>query len=91
MPVPTPPRRAQHQHAVAALHRVVRDEHAVRGAIGDRQRRRIGKGNRTRHGEKLVGIDETIFRHAAVEHLAHQPLALVERIDEDAVAVARTR
>src|SRR6516162_3425275 len=32
---------AEDQHAVAALDRVVGDQHAVRGAIGDRQRGRF--------------------------------------------------
>ena len=79
--------RAEDEHLVALLDRLVRDDHAVRGAVGDRQRRRLLEASRlSGMRDELVGRDEAVFRHAAVEHLAHQALLLVERIDEHAVA-----
>ena len=79
-------RGAQHQHFVAGFHGAVRDQHAVRGAVGDRQRRGIFEADAGRHRHQLVGGDAAIFRHAAVEHLAHQAFLLVDRVDQHAVA-----
>ncbi len=73
-------------HAVALLDGLVGDQHAVRGAVGDRQRSRVLEAHAVRHRDKLVGGDQAVFRHAAVEHLAHQAFLLVERIDQHAVA-----
>ena len=44
------------------------------------------KTNFIRHGDQLVCGDQTFFREAAVYHFPHQPLFLVERVDENAVA-----
>ena len=38
-PVPTPPEAPSTITLLAGLHGAVRDQHAVRGAVGDRQRR----------------------------------------------------
>ena len=77
---------AENEHAIARLDGAVGDEHAVRGSVGDRQRGRRLETHAGRHGDELVGGDAAIFRHAAVEHLAHEAFRLVERVDEHAVA-----
>src|SRR5437867_3409376 len=77
---------AEHDHALALLDGLVRDQHAVRGAVGDRQRRRLLEAHARRHRDELIGSDQAVFRHAAVEHLAHQAFLLVDRIAQHAVA-----
>ena len=73
---PHPARRAQNDDLVAGLDRVVGDEHPVRGAVGDGQRGGLLEAHAAGHGDELVGGDEAIFLHAAVEHFAHQALFL---------------
>jgi hypothetical protein len=58
----------------------------MRGAVGDRQRGSLLEADARGHGDELVGRDQAIFRHAAVEHLAHQAFGLVERVDQDTLA-----
>jgi hypothetical protein len=62
------------------------DQHAMGRAIGHRKRCRVLEGDVRRHGDQLVGSHQTILRHTAVEHFAHQSLFLVERIDQHAIA-----
>ena len=85
-PVPTPPEAPSTSTRSPALTVVVGDQHAVRGAVGDRQRGGVLEAHGGRHGDELVGGDQAIFRHAAVEHFAHQAFLLVDRIDQHAVA-----
>ena len=81
-----PAARPKDKHAVARLHRPMGDQHAMGGAIGDRQRSRVLEANARGHDDQLVGGDAAVLGHAAVEHLAHEPLPLVERIDQHAIA-----
>ena len=59
----------------------------MRGAVGDRQRGRLLEADRARHGDELIGVNAAIFRHAAVEHFAHQAFLLAHGIDQHAVAL----
>ena len=77
---------AENEHAIARLDGAVGDQHAVRGAVRDWQRGRRLETHAGRHGDELVGGDEAILRHPAVEHFPHQAFRLVERIDKDALA-----
>src|SRR5262249_14676506 len=80
---------AEHDHALTLLDGLVGDQHAVRGAVGNRQRSGLLETHARGHGDELIGGNEAVFRHAAIEHLAHQALLLVDRIDQHAVAGLR--
>jgi hypothetical protein len=71
---------------LAGFDGAMRDQHAVRGAVGDRQRRGVFEAHAVRHRHQLLGGDAAIFRHAAVEHFAHQAFLFVDRVDQHAVA-----
>jgi len=70
-------------HRMLITHNTVKkgDRVLILGASGG-----VLETDAVRHGDQLVGGDQAIFGHAAVEHLAHQALFLVERIDQHAVA-----
>ena len=65
------------------------EQHAVRGAVGDRQRRGLGVAHPVRDGDQPGRVDQAVFRGAAQHHLAHQPLLRgdrIERVDQHVVA-----
>src|SRR5262245_17516034 len=81
-----PAARAQHEHLVAALDGLVRDQHAVGRTVGDRQRGGVLERDGVRHADQLVLRDQAFFSEPAVHHLAHQSLLAVQRIHQHPVA-----
>jgi hypothetical protein len=77
---------AEHDHLVACVDRVVRDDHPVRGAVRDRQRSGFLVSDFLGHAQELVRGDEAFLGETAVHHLAHEPFFLIERVHQDAVA-----
>ena len=81
-----PSRRAQDEHRVAGLDLSVGEEHAMCRAIRDGQGSRAREAHAVRNADQLLGGDEAILGEAAVDELADEALAGIDRMQQHPVA-----
>src|SRR2546425_11289179 len=77
--------RTKDEHFVSGFHRLVRDQHAMRCTVSNRQRSCFLVTHPIGDPNQLVFGNQTFLRKAAVHHLAHQSSLPVERIDKHTV------